>query len=210
MKSLVGLLLASGSAWAATHSVKVGDGGLKFDPSTVIAKDGDTVDFLFVSDLTHSVAQSNKDTPCQPSDRGFWSGQQKGKTFSIKVNGTDPIYFYCAVDSHCASGMVGTINGDLSSYESSAKSATSKAPNGNGPVGGTITDGTSGSGTSGGNSTSGSSTASGSVPSSTGKSNSGYGSSTGSSSPTPSKGAAARVEGVGIGMLAGLVGMLAL
>jgi len=62
------------------------------------------------------VVQASFDDPCHPLDDGFSSGfiptSSSGVKFSIVINDTKPIYFYDAQtqDSHCQSGMVGSIN----------------------------------------------------------------------------------------------------
>jgi plastocyanin len=109
-----GLLLAAsfGSlASAATQKVAVGSGGLKYAPSSLTAAVGDTIEFDF-SGVMHDVVQSTFESPCSPSSGGFFVSPQSssGVTFTITVNDTNPIYFYCSVASHCQSGMVGVIN----------------------------------------------------------------------------------------------------
>jgi hypothetical protein len=49
--------------------------------------------------------------------QGFWSGMMpvgpESKVmpiFSILVNDTKPIWYYCATGKHCQSGMTGVIN----------------------------------------------------------------------------------------------------
>lgn len=54
-------------------SVKVGSGGLVFNPSNITAAKGDTVEFTFYP-KNHSVAQSTFDKPCQALDKGIFSG----------------------------------------------------------------------------------------------------------------------------------------
>lgn len=70
---------------------------------------------------SHSVAQSSFDKPCQPLQGGdvpaFWSGMMPVTAesttmpiFTIMVNDTKPIWFYCATGRHCQNGMAGVIN----------------------------------------------------------------------------------------------------
>ncbi|KAF8539625.1 Cupredoxin [Trichophaea hybrida] len=107
-----------------THVVQVGDanGSLRFYPAELKGvKAGDMVQFHFWP-KSHSVAQSSFDNPCQPLKgnngvQGFWSGMMpvtpESKVmpiFSILVNDTNPIWYYCATGRHCQSGMTGVIN----------------------------------------------------------------------------------------------------
>jgi plastocyanin len=52
-------LYASLAAAATTHTVKVGDGGLKFNPASLDAAAGDMVTFVFLA--------KNQYVPTQPS-----------------------------------------------------------------------------------------------------------------------------------------------
>ncbi len=105
------------SSSGPVHTVKVGDGSLQFSPSTISAKVGETVEFHFFPN-THSVAQSTFAKPCTPLANGtsFFSGGIKtasgenANTFTITVNSTAPIWFYCGFPSHCEAGMAGVIN----------------------------------------------------------------------------------------------------
>jgi len=163
-------ILFAGLASAATFQVKVGQGGNVFEPSTVTAQVGDTVEFHF-SGVRHDVVQSTFDSPCSPLSGGFVVPPQtsSSKVFTVTVSSTDPQYFYCSVSNHCNTGMVGIINPATgktqSDFASAAKGATLDAP-GNSVSGGTLTDG--------------SPTTSGSVSSTA---------SSGSSSSTPASGA---------------------
>lgn len=111
-----------------THVIQVGDanGSLKFYPSELTASPGDMVQFHFWP-KSHSVAQSTFADPCQPmpaaagGTKGFWSGMMPVTAqdtvmpvFSIMVNDTNPIWFYCATGSHCQNGMTGVINAFVS------------------------------------------------------------------------------------------------
>lgn len=107
---------ASKSAVDGVHIVKVGAGGLTFEPASVNATVGDVVEFHFYKG-THSVAQSNFADPCQPlNSTGFFSGEQNvsdkvsDTVFSVTVESDDPMWFYCATGQHCQNGMVGVIN----------------------------------------------------------------------------------------------------
>ncbi|KAJ0158752.1 putative GPI-anchored cupredoxin [Colletotrichum tanaceti] len=100
------------------HVVKVGDGGLTFDPISLTAAVGDVVEFHFYP-RTHSVAQSAFDSPCQPLNgtaAGFFSGHVQvasgvsPEVFTVQVTDSDPKWYYCATGQHCQGGMVGVIN----------------------------------------------------------------------------------------------------
>ncbi|KAI8723567.1 Phytocyanin domain-containing protein [Fusarium sp. LHS14.1] len=104
------------AAYAAVHKVKVGDGGLTFSPADLKAAVGDTVEFHFYKG-THSVAQSSFDKPCEPlNSTSFFSGDfsvsdaVSDEVFTITVDASTPIWYYCAVQGHCQGGMVGVIN----------------------------------------------------------------------------------------------------
>ena len=109
---------AASTTTAATpgvHSVSVGNGALAYSPDTITAAIGDTIEFHFFAPL-HSVAQSNFSAPCTPSTNGFFSGDistssgENADVFSIVVNDTNPIWFYCVIPTHCQLGMSGVIN----------------------------------------------------------------------------------------------------
>jgi hypothetical protein len=74
--------------------------------------------------LNHSVARASFGvTPCIPYEyssnkTGFFSGFQPVNltlesqlpTWSVTVNDTEPIFYYCGAPSSCQSGMIGVIN----------------------------------------------------------------------------------------------------
>ncbi|XDG06708.1 hypothetical protein ABKA04_006323 [Annulohypoxylon sp. FPYF3050] len=147
-------LAAFASLASATHyNVTVGKGGqLKFDPETLTAQPGDTVTYKFFA-KNHAVAQSAFATPCQLQDKGIFSGftpnnssdVEAPTTFTITVNDTKPLWFYCPQTNgnHCQNGMVHSINAPASgntfdAYKANAlKAATpSTPPAGTLPVGG--------------------------------------------------------------------------
>ncbi|KAK9492769.1 hypothetical protein V1508DRAFT_404474 [Lipomyces doorenjongii] len=115
MKLLYGLhfVLSIGSALAFTvHEVAVGQGGFVFSPNSVTAATGDYVRFTWAAG-PHGVAQAAFNSPCVPlaspssgDSVVFFSGIMSPSgstmpTFTIKVNSTDPIFFYCPVDGYC-------------------------------------------------------------------------------------------------------------
>ncbi|TVY49981.1 putative GPI-anchored cupredoxin [Lachnellula cervina] len=108
------------SAAASPSNVKVidvGEDGLTFSPNSTTAAVGDTIEFHFYPEK-HSVAQSSFDSPCVPLNNGtgFWSGGfstdsgENKEVFSVLINDTKPIWYYCAAPKHCQNGMAGVIN----------------------------------------------------------------------------------------------------
>jgi plastocyanin len=106
------------SASSSVHTVDVGNNGnLAYSPNTITAAVGETVEFHFFAP-SHSVAESEFNTPCLPptNGAGFFSGVistssgQNTNVFTVTINDTNPIWFYCVIPTHCQSGMVGVIN----------------------------------------------------------------------------------------------------
>ncbi|KAJ3560957.1 hypothetical protein NPX13_g9122 [Xylaria arbuscula] len=102
--------------------VAVGKGSFSFTPNTITANPGDEIVFEFWS-RGHSVARSAFGFPCMPYEyiltdqTGFWSGfmddvtPTERPTFSITVNDTEPVFFYCAALDSCKENrMIGVIN----------------------------------------------------------------------------------------------------
>jgi plastocyanin len=122
-----------------------------FNPSTIKAAQGDMVQFQF-NPLNHSVVQGSFEKPCQPMSGGFFSGFQAVSTgasmpsFTITVNSTDPIWFYCSQTllTHCQQGMVGVINPTsdqtFDMFQTAAKKTTNSIspPKAQGGVVGTV------------------------------------------------------------------------
>jgi len=101
---------------ATNIPVQVGSGGLVFNPTSVTAAEGDTVQFIF-NPKNHTVTQSTFTAPCQPKPDGIDSGYMPVSagsplvpTMTITVNNTDPLWFFCRQASHCEQGMVFAIN----------------------------------------------------------------------------------------------------
>lgn len=85
-------------------------GVFRFMPPFVNAKAGDTIRYTWANG-EHTVTQSSAAAPCNATVAGFVSGKQKaGFTFDQRVNDTNPVWFFCSVGQHCASGMWGGIN----------------------------------------------------------------------------------------------------
>ncbi|KAJ6110145.1 hypothetical protein N7486_002380 [Penicillium sp. IBT 16267x] len=122
----------SGSASSATQSVDVGKNGFTFTPDTVNVPSGGVVEFHFYPG-DHSVVQAAFNNPCHPmSDTSFFSGFMASANngepvWTLTVNDTNPIWFYCAQVGHCQAGMVGVINPSGSDTLDSFKSAASSA-----------------------------------------------------------------------------------
>ncbi|KAI8664438.1 hypothetical protein NCS55_00952500 [Fusarium keratoplasticum] len=134
-------LLAVGAS-ATTHRVEVGKGGLKYTPDTISAAKGDIIEFHF--DSMHSVVAGDFNKPCTPvTSGGFYSGDlpaSGNSFFSITVNNTDPIFFYCGIEGHCQAGMAGVINqgsDTLKEYQSAA-AKTDKSTSPKAAFGGTL------------------------------------------------------------------------
>ncbi|KAK9492768.1 hypothetical protein V1508DRAFT_455945 [Lipomyces doorenjongii] len=113
----LGLSLVTSTMAYQVHNISVGQGALDYSPNTVTASVGDYVQFTFLTGASY-------DSPCTPySDstegagkNGIYSGLIARKnsnyspTYTIRINSTDPIWFYCPEAYHCQSGMVGAIN----------------------------------------------------------------------------------------------------
>ena len=106
------------SSTSGVQTVTVGaNNALSYSPNTITAAVGSSIEFVF-SPPTHSVTQSSFDSPCAPlaNNTGFYSGLfntasgTNANVFTITINDTNPIWFYCAFPSHCELGMAGVIN----------------------------------------------------------------------------------------------------
>lgn len=151
--------LVSAADQVKVHVVQVGDdqGSLKFFPEELQAAVGDMVQFQF-HPKNHSVARSGFTNPCNPLDpatangtSGFFSGfmpvsstDKYMPTFTILVDGTAPIWYYCATGKHCQNGMSGVINPPknnsdrtLAKYKQAAVGSNTVVP---GPPSGGSTD----------------------------------------------------------------------
>ncbi|KAI9739351.1 MAG: hypothetical protein M1834_007564 [Cirrosporium novae-zelandiae] len=114
---------SSTSTGAVTHTVDVGKGGFTFVPDSINANVGDTVEFDFFP-TNHSVVRAAYGYPCIPYEdtgsnlQGFFSGfkvtteiSNDPPKFSIKINNTQPIFYYCSAPDSCiGSKMIGVIN----------------------------------------------------------------------------------------------------
>ncbi|KIW07719.1 hypothetical protein, variant [Verruconis gallopava] len=108
---------------AATFTVDVGKGGHTFRPDVIQADVGDIVQFNFFPP-NHSVVRAEYLYPCIPYEKiavgkeGFFSGfhpvdavLDNPPSWSIRINDTEPIFFYCSAPDSCIKyQMVGVIN----------------------------------------------------------------------------------------------------
>lgn len=95
---------------SSVHAVAVGQNGLVFTPDTVSAAAGDKIEFTITAG--HSVERSSFADPCNPvNTSAVFSGlSAQGGMFTVLVNDTMPIWFYCSQISHCATGMAMVVN----------------------------------------------------------------------------------------------------
>ncbi|KAK5017046.1 hypothetical protein LTR16_003190 [Cryomyces antarcticus] len=114
---------ATTSSAVQTHTITVGKGDNKFVPDVVLANVGDIIQSQFFPP-NHSVARAEYLSPCIPYEDtgvdkvGFFSGFQavdavlnNPPTYSLRVNDTNPVFFYCTAPGSCINyGMVGVIN----------------------------------------------------------------------------------------------------
>ncbi|KAM7224479.1 hypothetical protein V8F06_000260 [Rhypophila decipiens] len=120
--STTGTSTTSTTSGPATHSVAVGAEGFVFSPNQIKANVGDTIRYVFYPG-GHSVARSDFKFPCIPYEyaglhrTGFWSGTKTPQAatgnvwYDVKVNDTDPIFFYCAAPGSCVDHhMIGVVN----------------------------------------------------------------------------------------------------
>jgi hypothetical protein len=141
-------LLSALGAQATLHSVKVGAGGLVFDPAEIDGVvNGDDIEFVFQA-KNHTVTQSTFADPCKAKEGGANSGfvsttaaAEGGQpTWTITVNNVaEPLWFYCKQKtpvSHCGMGMVFSVNPtaekshDAFVEKAKATNATAAAPAG--------------------------------------------------------------------------------
>ncbi|RFU24768.1 hypothetical protein B7463_g11567, partial [Scytalidium lignicola] len=129
---------ASSAAAAANgvQTIVAGQSGLTYSPNSVTAAVGSTVEIRFAGP-GHTFTSSSFGSPCQGNDSSIFSGiigsgassNIATNVFTIQINSTDPIWFYCSVPGHCSAGMVGVINPPssgsqtLSAYKAAAANA---------------------------------------------------------------------------------------
>ncbi|KAL7951378.1 Cupredoxin [Trichoderma barbatum] len=134
---LLSSVLSAVSAAPSLQLVTVGkDGALQYSPDTITAAVGSQVEFQFYGPV-HTVVQASFDEPCTAFDDGtgfYASFTTKGDgpnptTFTLTVNDTKPIWFYCAFPGHCQAGMVGVINQSSSNKSQTLDNFKSQAAN---------------------------------------------------------------------------------
>ncbi|MCJ1247139.1 hypothetical protein MMC30_004350 [Trapelia coarctata] len=122
MSSKTTVAAAMATAKVVTHVVKVStlNNTLSFVPNSLVAAPGSLVQFQFFP-MNHSVVQAAFSNPCmpinsvQPAVKGIFSGFMPTNgvitpIFTILINDTQPIWYYCSQGMHCQEGMVGVIN----------------------------------------------------------------------------------------------------
>ncbi|KAG7088128.1 hypothetical protein E1B28_012152 [Marasmius oreades] len=208
--ALAAALVSISSVAAETFTIAVGGNNtLTYDPKSITAKDGDIIQFQFLT-KNHTVTQSTFADPCtkmttptEGVDSGFMPvavGATQIPSWSFTLNNASgPLWFYCRQKtpaSHCQAGMVFAVNPTADkTFDAFQKLAMGGAANGTttstggagGNGGSTSTGGNGGSTSTGGTggSTSTSTTTGGGNPSTTGT-GSGDGSGSGTnSSATP-------------------------
>ncbi|CAK7205947.1 hypothetical protein SEUCBS139899_008727 [Sporothrix eucalyptigena] len=107
-----------------TYTIAVGATGFNFSPNNLTNVDvGSIIEFNFCPG-NHSVVRSAFKFPCIPYEDtgpnriGFFSGFQDtnvyssdGPKYRVRVNDTEPIFYYCSAPGSCIShGMLGVIN----------------------------------------------------------------------------------------------------
>ncbi|ATY65710.1 extracellular serine-rich [Cordyceps militaris] len=123
--------------------------GLKFWPEKIKAEPGSMVQFQFLAG-NHTLTQSDFDHPCKPikevnpSALGIFSAympvaasaaKKEIPVFTVMVNDTKPMWFFCSQGPHCEKGMAMVINENTSanasrSIEEYKKLAAEAAPGG--------------------------------------------------------------------------------
>jgi len=140
--------IANAATFTVTVGIKETDGqqGLGYDPSAILPQAGDTIEFTFQlpsyikngTDAQHTATQSTFEAPCTPKEGGFDTGLQTttvtgGKSFTLLVNDTQPLWFYSYANSDCNAPMVLAVNPPLTgqsaaSFQEAAKTATINHP----------------------------------------------------------------------------------
>jgi len=144
-------IAAATSASAINTQVTVGNGGLVFTPNSVNASVGDTIEFLYYP-KNHTVTQSSFTAPCQPLANGVDSGFQpvsanatQVPSFTVTVNVTTPLWFFCRQTGHCESGMVFAINPTVNkTFDAFQATANASSADGTPPSSSNSSSGSSG------------------------------------------------------------------
>ncbi|KAK8224638.1 hypothetical protein HDK77DRAFT_104349 [Phyllosticta capitalensis] len=149
--SFLSLLFVRAVLAQTTHVITVGGlreaaapGGqpspsFTYQPESINAAPGDVVQFNFLQ-LNHTITQSTFENPCVKAQNGFDSGfvvnqdGRPGLQFSVRINDTNPIWAYCAQETHCGKGMVFAINAPQSGTTFNAFKASAISQGGNGAL----------------------------------------------------------------------------
>jgi len=126
------------AVFAESFQVQVGANGLNFNPTTVNATQGDTIEFVFMP-KNHTVTQSTFAAPCTAMSAGIDSGYMpvaanatQVPSMTITVNDTTPLWFYCKQSGHCGQGMVFAVNPtadkSFEAFQAAAKGGSSSSP----------------------------------------------------------------------------------
>jgi len=125
-------------AAAQDMTIKVGDGGLVFNPATGTTSPGSTLTFEWVSTtVKHSVFQAD-DGSCNPSAsatafKAAANVAPFNATFKVPAN-MPKLWFICNVPTHCAQGMkmvltvTGATGGSSTNSSSSGSGTTGSSP----------------------------------------------------------------------------------
>lgn len=100
--------------------------GNQYWPEKVTAEPGSMVQFQFWTG-NHTVTQSSFDSPCEPITQdangtavaaiksGFMPAEESADmgmipVYTVMINDTKPLWFFCGQGEHCAGGMAMVIN----------------------------------------------------------------------------------------------------
>ncbi|KAK1226157.1 hypothetical protein PQX77_010868 [Marasmius sp. AFHP31] len=149
--ALAAALASASSVAAETFTVVVGgNSSLTYNPTSVKAKVGDTIQFQFVS-KNHTVTQSTFAKPCErmstPTegiDSGYLPVAANATEFPVWSfslnNDSAPLWFYCAQEPHCSRGMVFAVNPTADkTFEAFQQTAMGGAAGGAGGASGSVT-----------------------------------------------------------------------
>ncbi|KAI0022994.1 hypothetical protein F4780DRAFT_777117 [Xylariomycetidae sp. FL0641] len=130
----------SRKATGTVHKVAVGKNGMRFEPDTIEASVGDTIQFEFYPG-GHSVVQAGFEYPCIPYQwvpggiEGFSSGIMPAESltdpllFDWEVKDSEPQFFYCGAPGSCLENhMVGVINPNSTFTLDEQKKAIARYP----------------------------------------------------------------------------------
>ncbi|KIJ50485.1 hypothetical protein M422DRAFT_27438 [Sphaerobolus stellatus SS14] len=113
---------------AHTIIVAPSQGVLRYVPFAVNATVGDVLHFNWHADR-HRVTRSSVLQICNATQTNAFTTSVNNASFSfdVTVNDTQPVFFYCAVGTHCNQGMFGVVNGEQANSARSAVTVGSMA-----------------------------------------------------------------------------------